>query len=889
LSANEFEQPSEPRTESSAVDVAASPEAPSVTKHRFWYFSEWNESLRQFVLALPRDEFIEVLLGSDPLNLAMQELGLSQVWKRATASKLTKRDAVISILERVRKALREYTGKRQVGSGLVLSWWGRRSVLAFKGTELEAQLNAHKVALRFTHTVHWLQTAGERAAPIQEALLSRRGSAQLLERVFAGLMLSAQAGDGGDVLSSSISEWMGAKTLGAQQPNKKEQEPIQESVKAPPKQAHVDAVLAESLRPTPEVPAPTLPRVRETEQPLNPPNQDRLPEQKPSPAPLAAKPSLSPELEKFRGMVSEIHQELREARQCMDELRLDEVAAHTSRAKQLQNSVEQGISSLWMKLEETGKEQSHSIPRHVFQEPTAADEYFLALLARLQELEQSNAEAVERGKLALKSELQELNLPVPAELEHANNREALRVLTEFLNPLIQQERACQRLLQPGVDPDSLGISAARRLAFYCRRTEMPERDAATLLVVVNRDPRALVQETDQGRILMAELIRALMEAEKPLSPGTWRTLGSLRGEMSPVQLLTRLDLMDHLHIADTKLLDLEGLHALVGDERSLLPDELRYKLDRYELLGLPENERIPRLAALALEDGLDETTIQELLTTLAASGRYAETVALAVLAAHASRLKSGAHHLRNALLTTLVQLATREDRHDIVRAFLQDASWLTHEPDDVAVLLHLSMVTRYPGPFENLRFQEPGALHASEQARPALVGRCLLPEANADGIPLDHKERERARRAGRQALHEWDHDLPKRTCYASFDSAVDYQDYFREQLEFAFEELNPQRPPPNLDPAVLVEQARVAKNLPRVHGPVLDAMKEYLRKQIRRLEQLYTASGHLGGIALREGLAREEPELRASLEREASQTKGTPAVQLIYQQVLARL
>ncbi len=843
---------------------------------------KWEGSAQQLLCALSDEDLTRVVLSarSDFVTWVMDALGLGQRWKHLSKSKLKKQDAFTPLIGKFREQLaaRGHRG-HPIGISLLFYWWGRHAESEFVGPLVQDLFGSKQIQERVGYFGDWLRSEAQEAKGAQHALLERRGAPKVLDRIFAGLPIAIQdvSLEGFDV---AVKEWL--EFARAQQAEKERAQRV-EPTKSPP---------AAALPPT------GAPVAQEQAKPVSHdqvPAAPMAPEVLKAPAflpPMAPEPLL-PEVATIRELLRQLHEEVRVVDALMKRGQYELMAERGLGLAKLRNGITEAVRSVQARLEAQALEAPKTLPDNAYSEPQVADAYLVRLSELLREAEILEHRKLQEGKASLLAEFEQLGLRPPERLETLTTLRELQMQQEELRPRLKEERALQRLLFPSEElarQARESLLPSRRLEFYTRwfSEGYPAR-RMKLLDVVARDPVALAHEPATGRRLLADGILALLEREVSLPPGTWRLFARLCQSGAMAECLTERDLADYLTVVPVAHIHTEELYEVLGSERAGLPSELCRILDGIEVARLPAAERIPRLAALALDGQLDTSSLLALLTALVESERHADAVLLSLLATHATRhLPPAATH--EPLLVFLVELAGRDPVTNelIGRTFLQDASWLHERPDDVAVLLYLSARTGNQGPVDNLQDLKPGLLHEAELSRPALVGQWLMTELLAQS-PVDYTERQRVLILARQALKDWDHDLLRESRYRNWEHAKSYQSLFNARLGTMFQALEERRPLPELNPLEFIKETGRVNRLPEAKHPGLGPMVNYLTDQLERLRLIERAVTYLRDAPLREALDRCMPDLRAALEQEHRDSPGTRAVQRIYQRALERV
>ncbi|WP_375767764.1 hypothetical protein NR798_39760 [Archangium gephyra] len=617
-------------------------------------------------------------------------------------------------------------------------------------------------------------------------------------------------------------------------------------------------------------------------------------------APSPRTQALLPEVEALRGLVEQIQSATRESTALLARGRIEQMVEMAPRLLSLKDLIAQHVRAVEEKLAAHEVASPGPFPEAAVSELLLGEAYLSALNDCLQQAESRGTLKLQQQRAELIAEFERLELKPPEDLPGIKTLRELRARQDELKPLLDEQRAFRQLLSSDeklARQARESLSLLKRLEFYENKAR-EERSSQTsralrrpkdLLEALKWDGVALAHEPARGRRLLDSALIAVLDQELPIPQGTWRLFSSLCEAGGVVERLKELDVLPYLTIVPEALYDAEGLYDVVGSARERLPADLRGVLARIEISRLPLSERIPRLAAMALDGQLAEPLLTELLSALVQMERHADAVLLASMAVHASRrLQVGPAY--ESLLVFLVELADRSTAaHEFIgQNFLQDASWLHERTDEVVVLLYLAIRTGNRGPFENLQFLKSELLREAERFRPALVGRWLMPELKS-GAPVDHVARQQALSSARQALKEWDHDLRKESCYRSWDYASDYQRLFKDRLTQLFEELEKSGSFQELDPLVFIEEVGREQRLPEARHPALPPMKKYLVDQMYRLKRIEDALPYLGGLPIREGLSRNEPDLHSELKQELQRLPGNSALRYIYQRAMERL
>jgi hypothetical protein len=875
----------------------------------------WEKVVSDLFQALPDALLTEIVSEAESTTLVwtMEELGLGSQWKKLSKLKYSRRAAFAPLVKRFREQLDAYGGKYCPAVTLIFGWWGRRADIHLTPLALKEFLASKPLRERIAYCDEWMRSHGsqEDREAVQHRLLELKDSSQVLDRMFADLVLCVAQGLSPESFEQRARLWASSVALGTQSAGEQPDTPKKETAASVPA-APVAAVPSPQASPAPAEAAAPRPSSPPT------PSPEPLPSPTPSPepppqvplameptalevaAPASSLPPLLPEVETLRALLVQIQAATREGAELLTRGRINQALELRDRLLSLQALIAQNLRVLEERLTAQDVESPGPLPEPAFSQPAVGEEYLAVLNACLLEADVRGTRLLQQRRTALVAEFEGLGLRPPEDLSGIKTLREFQERGRVLKPLLDEQRALQQLLSPSgtvAREARESLPLLKRLEFYERtalelrhpQASRTQRGPKELLEAVLRDGAALAHEPARGRRLMASALIALLEQELPVPPGTWRLFSSLCEAGGVVERLRELDVLTCLAAVPESLHDAEGLFEVVGQERECLPTELRDIFVRIEIARLPLPERIPRLAAMALDGQLAESLLMELLRALVQQGRHSDAVLLAILALQASR-RFQLDLAYESLLVFLVEQAERDSSaHEFIgQNFLQDSNWLCERTEDVVVLLYLVIRTGNRGPFENLQFLKPELLRDTERARPALVGRWLMPELKSRA-PVDHQARRETLRVARQSLRDWDHDLRKESCYRSWDYASDYQRLFKDHLTRLFEELDRARTFQDFDPLVFIEELGREHRLPEARHPALPPMKKYLLEQVDRLRLIERALPYLGDVPIRQGLSQEEPDLRSELDREFRQSPASPALRHIYQRAMERL
>jgi hypothetical protein len=852
------------------------------------YAYDWADCFEALLAQLDDGLLLEVLSGASSVlrDEAMKNLRLEAQWRTLKRKRNNTRDALRAILPQFRRAL-ELEGSKQGSPGvLLLTWWGRMASDKFGSVPLGSVLTARQLLDRFAVAVEWVSGASEADVDmVFEQLERMESSPEVMTRIFAGLLKSAVDGADSYEMITVLPQWL--KPLGTGRVEAAAPPPLLSKEETRPAPATVtpeqDTRASELVLAAP-VPKPVHASAQVAPVPVAQPVTSE------PVSPASGPESVRSALVGLRDLLSACQQLAMEADEALsraDFTKLSEIARVGSEARARVQVRLEVLGKLFLAREAGALP---SLPDATMRERVVAELYLETLEEQLREAERRQERLLQAFKQEVVEEFEAVGLQPPLELLEARSRAEIVRIQAAWDRRLSDERLLQGLLS---GPErALAVFEKtlprERLQFYLRTHEGAHREpGANLARVLLQDPEALAQEQAAGLRLFSFAVHHLLKASSPLPPGAWATLGVLSGGRV-ARTLAELGLEELLASTPVELFHLEAFHqAIGGTEVDKLHPVLRQLLARVGVSRLPASERLTVLADLALQSR-EPTLLSELFAALVETEQPARAMLLAVLAAH-SGFPVPDLAVSEALRRFSLLLADRDEAsRELVRFCLQDTSWLTHEPDDVALLLYLVAATRFKAPYINLQYQQPGALRDAGQARPALVARWLRPEVESENAAEDRELRHLALNEARQALQEWDQALKKKSCYMSWNSAMDYQTFFNQRLVQALARVEVGHPPPAIEPDELINEAETRLGLLTVEGDALKAMREYITRQHRRLQLLHEAWPFIHSGGLREALARPEPDLRADLEEELRRLGGSPAIRYLYLRAIER-
>jgi hypothetical protein len=585
--------------------------------------------------------------------------------------------------------------------------------------------------------------------------------------------------------------------------------------------------------------------------------------------------SMHPSQEKLRSCISEYRAE--QLRLASASQKADFVAAQDSlkRLQELKDLIA-GLDASNRK--ELGACASDVPPLDVaaITRPTFLDAYVAAFKQAFERRTSQAAEELKRRKSALGQRFRQLQLPVPGELDAIGSLGEFFAFEERCEPDLLYEK-CYREVEAGDTapgcltelPPEKRIAMVKRLATDSRVGVSPAR----LLEILEHEKDATGDSRRVAFALAKDALTLLLDAGKPLPHGAWKVLATLSDEGFE-HVLDSEGILRLLEGRPASEIDAEGLAAIFQGDVAELGEPLRRAVRTVRALRFPPEARVRELASIVVDSPAERSTVRLLLQALLDAGENGKALYLAVLGARSGWLDLCEEELKDSLVLSVLDVCDNELRgkglvHDL--HLFQNADWLTSSDDDVVLLLALFAAGGLLEEFIDFRYRKNERLQAVRRAYPETTARLIE--------TIERSARERIAIVDAVGIvQELEHDLQKRSCYASWPPAESYQPLFREKLS-AMRSAAIRRQPvviPTSDE--VIDDAQSEGGLPVVEGDGRKAMRKYLEKQferIRRVEEVLAVVPR--GVSLVESFTRDDGQFRkelANLAREGHERKA---------------
>jgi hypothetical protein len=483
----------------------------------------------------------------------------------------------------------------------------------------------------------------------------------------------------------------------------------------------------------------------------------------------------------------------------------------------------------------------------------------------------------------LAARLRQLRLDVPYDLRTATALDDLTALCAREEERVRIETTWQALIRDR-DLDAFGEQPpALRRQHLDRLLDQSEHAHLALAVfVADREVRAACP-LDR----LVPLLVHLIKCKEALPQGTWSALRERAGAAFA-------GLLDNHRVAET-IADADDDAACISElemelRRAEPPADHAFAdwLAERNARRLAPAERLG-VAAASARSLHRPVWITMVIATLAELGRHAEAVLVATAALRQARLdESALETTRAAFLHLLIEATGRESTHTILKSILASPAELVDEVDGFVIVLYVATLVS-PDLVDTLVYRDPTKTDTALKKYPFLVGKWLLMTKGGmqsrDAIVVEgHRLAE-----CRQEYTRWRHDLERRSLYAGWPSAQEYQVHMVALLRERFAELCADGHldvTPDVDEVLSNIQQRHA--LPLAVGPARRNMLAYLETQFERLELFREFAFEVGvSRGLEELLAKPETSLHYELMQEARSLHGP--LRHLYEAVLAQV
>ena len=759
------------------------------------------------------------------------------------------------------------SGAPFLAARLVLSWWGRRAAIDFRGTKLGTLIESKPLEDRLLHALEAYDPESAEV-PLLQTTYALETSPHTLDKLFIRLLT--------DPLRPLLPE-----------PNDASGPAADQGDRSPPNNT---TSMRGADEPAPEVSAAVDP----TPCPdvLSPPIADgpALDLKTPPPESLRPKSPSSPSsdnLTQVRHAIERYRDRKIACAECVSAGRFAELTEIAKQAITARQAIDDALSALGPRFADVGVVLPGLEEDHL-KDDEAIGAFLGHIVERFAVADAQRAQLLAREIAAFAADLRALEIEPPPELPAVESKAALAALKEHWHSRLDQERAYRCLLR-GEAPPALFAEMALdvRLALYGRAASASPRSAANLLSWLRGDcgvladaPRAVLQ-------VLTRIVSAELDNGRSLPGDLWALVADVSGG-STVDAMQSTGILEFVAVAPEAQINLPELLPTVADALDRLPPTLRWALQRLIIDALPVQQQVARLSAFALEADAPPQIVALLVERLVEAGQHRQALLVTALAARVGPVVPMSRAVTQAIIAVLLESAMQDQRtHDVISALVDDGVWLTSSTEGIAALLFLAAVTGHREWYDSLRFQRSEVLELAAAERPALIRDWLQTDMLSEETPEQRARRRLQIAEARQALAQWDHDIQKRSCYSGWDFyATKYQLLFRERLTATMRRIESAGAMPDLSAEEILTEASLT-GLPRVDGDGRKAMILYLEKQIERLGVIARAAPQFAaGRPLREALASSEEAARAALAAEAADDRGNPILPILYRKAL---
>jgi tetratricopeptide (TPR) repeat protein len=560
------------------------------------------------------------------------------------------------------------------------------------------------------------------------------------------------------------------------------------------------------------------------------------------------------------------------------DLDLDALKRATEELDRLRAAVEASDLSLRKALGSRGKVVP-VLSKQQLATPKAAAEYLDAAQRALALAIAAESTEVRRSVQDLERRYRRAGVEVPPELATLRTREELEQFDLERGADLRTEEICRDLWQrPSAFEVLEGASAADRGRVYAKLIDRGWLGLGRyeFLAAVIDDEEALTIDRAEGlRVLTSLLLNALVENE-PLPAGTWAMLRSLcDGNLSAHLSSSGVpSLLDGRSPVD---LDREGLCLVLSSEEGDLPSPLGDLVELACALDQPTQDGVRRIARIVKRRHGDPVVLNALFQGVVQQEMWGEALFLASIGARKGWLDVKKEDLKDIVFRAVLELNDIEGDGDDLVEQLRRPEYLIESAEDCVAGVFLAAQISSEDLFYGTMYSDHEKWNQAIALYPQILDR--LGQAistgetgSADGDPKYDEVAE--------AYTDWrgfQHDLQRKRVLSNWTGSEDLQNEFRKKLLTLANGIVKGKRVQDVATAVFVEE--MIKSVekrgggPRIEGKGRQVARQFLVRQLARLERVSSAAERYGAEVVLRGPSEGEEikeELRLLKERGAS-------------------